>query len=190
MVGDDAEVYTLVNFVRTTFQTDFNAVLSENKMSLTQVLMAETQSSMEEIVDETSQKSKQEVDMSDLREMEEYICVLEQRCENLDCSLKDQKVLHEMDMRALERERVQERAEWERQSVEDLLASLMTVAISREKLMSDLRKRQGMSGADNNRPTQGLHERFWRWLYPILSRMVQHYTVLYCLFLQSASKRP
>lgn len=142
MVGDDAEVYTLDNFIRTTFQTDLNAVRSENKISLTQVLMAETQRSVEQIVDETFQKSKQEVDMSDLREMEQYLRVLEQRCENLDCRLKDQKVLHEMDMRALERERVQERAEWERQSLEDLLTSVMTVAISREKLMSDLRKRQ------------------------------------------------
>ncbi|KAG5265756.1 hypothetical protein AALO_G00246050 [Alosa alosa] len=160
LVGDVAEVDTLVNLISTP-QTDTDTF--EHRMSLTRGQMTETQRSMEE-----------EVEVSDLMEIEGYLTVLEQRCENLGWLLKDQEVLHGMDLRAVEREREQERAEWERQMRErdeDLLASLMTVAISRERVISDLRKRQGMGGAVRNLPACSLPERIRRWFSSRLSCM-------------------
>ncbi|XP_062379374.1 uncharacterized protein LOC134067905 [Sardina pilchardus] len=118
--------------------------------------------------------SEQEVKESDLREIERNFTELEKRCEHLGCLLEDQEVWHGMDLRAVEREREQERAERERQMRErdeDLLASLMTVAISRERVMSELRKRQAMGGAMRSLRARSLPQRLRRWFSSSLSCM-------------------
>lgn len=135
-IGDAAEVDAPLNIITTTVRTDNHVALSDDKMSFTHGRMAETQRSVDEMVDKTSQKSKQEVDASDLREIEGFLTVLEQRCENLDWRLEDLRVQHEMDMRAIERNREYERAERDRDALEhgeDLLAFIITVAIRRQK---------------------------------------------------------
>ena len=146
LVEDAAEEDTPLNFINKAVQSDIEAALSEIRRCLTQEHITEIQRLVEKIMeDETSRKSEQEKRASDLREIEGFLEVLEQRCINLNSLLQDQKELHRMDMRALERVRVQERAEWERQMTEkeeDFLSSLLYSAISREMVMKDPRNQE------------------------------------------------
>ncbi|XP_062396223.1 M protein, serotype 2.1-like [Sardina pilchardus] len=82
------------------------------------------------------------LEASDLKELEQYFTALEESRRNLQELLQDQEEQHAMELRALEREREQERAEWERERVEReeaLLTTILSVAVSRQKLIKELR---------------------------------------------------
>ncbi|XP_062396222.1 uncharacterized protein KIAA2012-like [Sardina pilchardus] len=82
------------------------------------------------------------LEASDLKELEQYFTALEESRRNLQELLQNQEEQHAMELRALERERVQERAEWERERVEReeaLLSTVLSVAVSRQKFMKELR---------------------------------------------------
>ncbi|XP_041942621.1 uncharacterized protein LOC121705614 [Alosa sapidissima] len=83
-----------------------------------------------------------ELEASDLKELNEYFTALEKSRRNLQQLLQEEREEQVMELRALERERVQERAEWERERVEReeaLLSALISMAISRQKLMKEIR---------------------------------------------------
>lgn len=82
---------------------------------------------------------------SELRELEEYFNLLEEDRRRLQNLLQDQSEVHAMALKALERERIQEREEWEKvmqEREEALYSTFLSVAISRERLMKDLMSRQ------------------------------------------------
>ncbi|XP_062376414.1 calmodulin-regulated spectrin-associated protein 1-B-like [Sardina pilchardus] len=79
---------------------------------------------------------------SELRELEEHFYALEADRRNLQYLLQEQKEDHAMALRALEREAIQERLEWERQMrkrEEALHSAFMSVVISRQKMLKDLK---------------------------------------------------
>lgn len=82
---------------------------------------------------------------SELRELEGYFNVLEEDRRRLQNQLQEQKEVHVLALKALERERIQEREEWEKvmqEREEALCSAFLSLAISRERLMKDLMGRQ------------------------------------------------
>lgn len=77
--------------------------------------------------------------------MMEYFNRLEEDRGRLQHLLQEQKKVHVMALKALERERIQEREEWEKvmqKREEALCSTFLSVAISRERLMKGLMARQ------------------------------------------------
>ncbi|XP_048084415.1 caldesmon-like isoform X2 [Alosa alosa] len=82
----------------------------------------------------------------EVKELLGYFTALEGDRRNLQNLLRERREEYKMQMKALERERIQEQVERERQmkeSEETLLSALKSVAIGKEKLMADLRNQSG-----------------------------------------------
>lgn len=91
---------------------------------------------------ETSIDVEQMIRTSELKKLEDYFNVLEGDRRNLQHLLQEQKEDHEMALRALERQRIQERLEWEtlmREREEALRAKFISVLINRERLLRKFR---------------------------------------------------
>lgn len=74
--------------------------------------------------------------------IEEYFAALERDLDHNQQLLKDQQEQHHLELIALERLRVQEKMEWEREwreKEEALLSTLKSAFVSRERLMVDIR---------------------------------------------------
>lgn len=79
---------------------------------------------------------------TDIGEIEEYFTALEQNLDYQQQLLKEQQEQHHLELIAVERLRVQERMEWEREwreREEALLSTLGATLVSRERLMGDIR---------------------------------------------------
>ncbi|KAL2078300.1 hypothetical protein ACEWY4_025985 [Coilia grayii] len=77
----------------------------------------------------------------DIKELDAYFMTLEEERRGLQELLEEQKQEHELDLKAIERERLQERLEWElmmQEREEALRSALMSVAITKHKMKKDL----------------------------------------------------
>ncbi|XP_041928510.1 uncharacterized protein PFB0765w-like isoform X2 [Alosa sapidissima] len=82
----------------------------------------------------------------EVKELLGYFTALEGDRRNLQNLLRERREEYKMQLKALERERIQEQVERDRQmkeSEETLLSALKSVAIGKEKLMADLRNQSG-----------------------------------------------
>ena len=70
---------------------------------------------------------------AELKELEDYFTALEEDRRNLQNLLEEQKEMYETERRTMERERVHERVEWEREMQEREEALLSTVRIQMDK---------------------------------------------------------
>ena len=91
---------------------------------------------------EICRRIEKEDRVAELKELEDIFTALEEDRRNLQNLLQEQKEDYEMELRALERERVQERVAWEREMrerEEALLCTFISVVVCKDKVMKDLR---------------------------------------------------
>lgn len=98
---------------------------------------------MEQVINTSSKNVERSGELEeDMRELQEIFTVLEEDRKHLQALLLQRKEEHEKQLNALEMEMNQQRLEWERvmrEREEALRCALITLAIGRVKLMSDLR---------------------------------------------------